>query len=462
MKLLTMFGAMSVSVGLLAGTVVGVAQADTTTCPVVMGDPIYQVTKPKDGSTLFTPWESEANSAFQAGYTDNRKTAFLASTSPRPGLIGVTRLYKRLTNDFLFTTSANEVSSAVGQYGYTNQGVSFYVSGAASGCTGEAPRFTKGAQHRLASTTADETALTADGWQREWVKLNVTKIPTTPTSSPTAPGPGTESGGTAPSPSASPTTPGKPSASTTGVPAGVALTQHYGNITVREDNTVLDGLDIHGFVSVRAKNVRITRSIVRGGNATSSMGLITTVPGADGLVIEDVKLQPEYPSVYIDGIIASNFVARRVHVVGGVDSVKIIGDNVLVQDSLLENTQYFANDPAQGGGATHNDNVQVLQGTNLALTGNTIRGAQNFAVLGAANSGSTGLLLRDNFVDGGYCTVKLEVFNGYALTATATGNKFGPNRTVASCAFQAQPAVNLTASANTYEATGEPVTILRK
>ena len=70
----------------------------------------------------------------------------------------------------------------------------------------------------------------------------------------------------------------------------------------------------------------------------------------------------EHPSVYFDGIKGNNFTARRVHVVGNVDSIKIHGDNVKVENSLLENTVHYASDPYQGGWATHNDNIQILSG----------------------------------------------------------------------------------------------------
>lgn len=256
---------------------------------------------------------------------------------------------------------------------------------------------------------------------------------------------------------------GKPSASTTGVPAGTALTQHYGDITVTKDGTVLDRMDIHGFVVVRAKNVKITNSVVRGGRAQGfDTGLITDY-GYDNLLISDVTVEPEYPSVYFDGIKGWDYTARRVHVTGNVDSVKIQGDNVVVQDSLLENTTYFASDPSQHGGPTHNDNIQILNGRNLRITGNTIRGATNFAILGAANKGDTPNLVVDgNWLDGGHCTVKLQELNGWNENASVTNNKFGPNRLVKSCAFQATPSVNLTnSSGNVFESDGSPVIPLR-
>ena len=64
-------------------------------------------------------------------------------------------------------------------------------------------------------------------------------------------------------------------------------------------------------------------------------------------------------------------------------------------------------------------------------------------------------------MDGGHCTVKLQVLNGWSQTSTVTDNKFGPNRKVQSCPFVAYPAINLTEQGNVYEANGSPVKVLR-
>ena len=246
----------------------------------------------------------------------------------------------------------------------------------------------------------------------------------------------------------------KPSAGSTGVPSGATLTRHDGDITVTQAGTVINGLDIHGFVTVKAANVTIKNSIVRGGKSKGyALGLITNY-GYDNLVVDHVDIVAEYPSVYFDGIKGWDFTARNVHVVGNVDSMKIHGDNVLVENSLLENTVYYASDPAQGGGPTHNDNVQILRGKNLRIIGNTIRGATNFAILGGAEQADVSLTVDGNWLDGGHCTLKLQVKNGWAQTAKVTDNKFGPNRKVSSCPFTAYPAVSLTQSGNTMELTG--------
>lgn len=255
----------------------------------------------------------------------------------------------------------------------------------------------------------------------------------------------------------------KPSASSTGVPAGTKLKVHRGNIVVTKAGTRLDRLDIHGFVTVKAPNVVISRSIVRGGsNPKTAQGVITNY-GYKNLLITDTDVRTAYPSVYLDGIKGWNFTARRVHVVGGVDSIKIHGDNVTIADSLLENTKWYAHDPFQGGGPTHNDNVQILKGKNLTITGSTIRGAQNFAVLGAANKDHVpNLVVKGNWLDGGHCTLKLQTMGGRKLAATVTDNKFGPHRAVSYCPIQALPEVKLTARNNVSEQTGKPVQIWRR
>jgi hypothetical protein len=255
----------------------------------------------------------------------------------------------------------------------------------------------------------------------------------------------------------------KPSASTTGVPAGTKLRVHRGNIVVTKAGTRLDRLDIRGFVVVKAPNVTISRSIVRGGKPPKTAQGVITNYGSKNLVIVDTDIRTTLPSVYLDGIKGWNFTARRVHVTGNVDSIKIHGDNVTVADSLLEHTTWYAHDRYQGGGPTHNDNIQILKGRNLLIAGNTIRGAQNFAVLGAANLGDVpDLVVRGNWLDGGHCTLKLQTMRGHKLRATVTDNRFGPNRRVSYCPIQSLAGVTLTARNNVSEQTGRPVQIWRR
>ena len=253
----------------------------------------------------------------------------------------------------------------------------------------------------------------------------------------------------------------KPSVDNTGVPAGTHLTQHNGDITVTQPGTVIDSKDVHGFINVKAPNVVIKNSIIRGGTATYNRGVITNY-GFSNLVVQDSDIIPEHPTVWQDGVKGSDFTLQRVYITGNVDSVKIQGSNVTIQNSLLENTTYYAHDPNQGGGPTHNDNVQIQGGSNVKLIGNTIRKATNFAVLGAADIGdNSGLLVRGNWLDGGHCTVKISELNGHQLTgAQLIDNKFGPNRLVPTCPIVAVNGTGVSATGNTFELTGLVVGIL--
>jgi hypothetical protein len=250
---------------------------------------------------------------------------------------------------------------------------------------------------------------------------------------------------------------GKPTAATTG-PKSTTLKRHDGNITVTKAGTVLQGLDIHGFVTVKAANVVIRDSIVRGGKATGNAGVITNY-GYDNLLVEDVYIKPAHQSVWIDGVKGWDFTLNRVHVVGGVDNVKIHGDDVTIKNSLLESTVYYASDPNQGGGPTHNDSVQILKGRNLTLSGNTIRDTKNFAIMNGAEQGHVTAKITGNWLDGGHCTVKLTHKKGWTNQTTITDNKFGPNRKIAKCVIQSYTGVKATAANNTFDATGKPVAL---
>lgn len=68
--------------------------------------------------------------------------------SPVPGTVPLYRMYNTGSEDHFYTTSVDEVTSAINTYGYTLVGVEFYIDTQAR-CPGEAPlfRFRQGALH---------------------------------------------------------------------------------------------------------------------------------------------------------------------------------------------------------------------------------------------------------------------------------------------------------------------------
>jgi hypothetical protein len=158
-----------------------------------------------------------------------------------------------------------------------------------------------------------------------------------------------------PPPVVSPPAPGAfPRDSTTGVPAGVALTPS-GGLRVTTPNAVLDSLDISGDVSIEAPGVVIKNSRIHGNG------------DGDGISVRSGSVQIFDSEIFgfENAIGFDNWAAYRVdiHSTTG-DGVKF-GSNVTLQDSWIH-------DLTPGPGA-HADGGQMQGGVrNLVVTHNTI------------------------------------------------------------------------------------------
>lgn len=231
---------------------------------------------------------------------------------------------------------------------------------------------------------------------------------------------------------------GRPGVGNTGVPAGTVLKVHYGDVNVTTPGAVLDAMDIHGYVKISAPNVRITRSIIRGGaGATQTTGLVTSYnPANTGLVIEDSELRPKNPTYWIEGAKVQNATFRRVEITGTVDGIGVHGDNVRVENSWIHGLRHYTPFPGQSDNQTHNDGIQVHLGKGLRVVNSTITGAHNAAVMVTPNTGVVGdLQLVGNWMDNGGCTVNIsEKGRGAISGLVINDNKFGRNTRVADCA----------------------------
>ncbi len=249
-----------------------------------------------------------------------------------------------------------------------------------------------------------------------------------------------------------PTT-GWPGASNTGVPAGTSLSVVDGPVsapagttwsgsllTVVGDGTVLDGLEIRGLVRVEAKNVIIRNSKITGRYIGSSNALLY-IAGSGSATVQDSEIYAAEPSVYVDGVVAQNVTLERVDIHDVVDNMKIIGDNVTVRDSWLHRNLYYSSDPAQGGGPTHDDNIQVQKGTNITLFHNTLESSHNAALQVTQDMGTVGQLSVDrNLVGGGGCSFNLaDKGKGALRDVQLRSNRFTRTSTY-TCAVIVSPA----------------------
>src|SRR6476620_8553964 len=79
---------------------------------------------------------------------------------------------------------------------------------------------------------------------------------------------------------------GFPDATSTGVPAGVTLTPYNGNLVISTPGAVIEGLDIHGTVTINANNVTLKNVKV----TASDNWVVRVMPGKTGVVVQDSEL----------------------------------------------------------------------------------------------------------------------------------------------------------------------------
>ena len=254
----------------------------------------------------------------------------------------------------------------------------------------------------------------------------------------------------------------RPTATTTGC---AALTRINNDIIVTNPNTVLDGLDVSGEIIIRAPGCVLRRSIGRGGApiSTGQNALLNiTHPDAKDFLIEDVTLIPNFPNVRQNGVYVNQpGTFRRLNVTGTVDGMVIYGDNVTVENSYLDKFVTYASDPAQGGGQSHNDGIQLQKGVGVKIVGNTIAGGNNTAIMVTQDVGVVGnLLIADNYLDGGGATVNFGSGGAAKKNLVVINNRFGPNRRNPGMAIIRNPTQSpLTEFGNVWDDTGLPTGI---
>lgn len=246
--------------------------------------------------------------------------------------------------------------------------------------------------------------------------------------------------------------PRRPDATNTGVPAGRALTVHRGDLTIKTPGTVIDSLDVYGVVVVRADNVVIKNTRIRGRSATFYTALVNNNQGARNLVIQDSELAADVESPYLYGILGAQFTAERVQIHRVIDAVHVTGPNVTVRASYLHDLSHFDADPNFGGTPSHDDNVQIQAGSNIRIVGNTVEGSWNAGVQITQDAGVVrDVQITDNWLDGGMCTINVaEKGRGPISGLVVTSNTFGRATRVNDCAVVAPTTTVLTQADNYF------------
>jgi hypothetical protein len=225
-------------------------------------------------------------------------------------------------------------------------------------------------------------------------------------------------------------------ADNTGVPIGTPLTVHNGDIVVTTPGTVLDGLDIRGMVSIKADNVTIKNSVIRGRYTSYANALINNLSGHQNLVVTDVELAASTPSPNWSGIYGYNLTATRLNIHDVVDGIHLTGGNTVIQKSWIHDNTHYDQDPNHGGTPTHDDAIQIQVGANIRIDGNTIRDQYSASVMITQDRGKvSNVSFTNNTADGGKCSINLaEKTYGPILGTVVSDNTFGRDTRVANCA----------------------------
>jgi hypothetical protein len=205
---------------------------------------------------------------------------------------------------------------------------------------------------------------------------------------------------------------------------GTTLSVVNGDQTFATSGALITGREFHGFVKVTGANITFRNCVFRGGVASGNAALLDVEKGTN-TVVEDSEFVPAHPAATIDGIWANQASIYRANIHGSVDGVKT-GSNVLIQDSYIHDMSWFANDPNQGGGETHNDGVQSFYGDNgVTLRHNTIDMSTTKGANAAFQDSAGDAHVEGNWLDGGGCMLNFDD-HGPALTSLyVTNNRFG-------------------------------------
>ncbi len=248
-------------------------------------------------------------------------------------------------------------------------------------------------------------------------------------------------------------------ADNTGVRPGTALTVVSGDQTFSTPGQVVTGKDFRGFVKVTTSGVIFRNCIFRGRSTPNNASLLDTRKSSN-TVVEDSEFVPANPSAGIDGIWARNTSFYRVNIHGATDGMKA-ESNVLVQDSYIHDMSWFASDPNQGGGPTHNDGVQSFDGdTNITLRHNNIDVSSDRRANATWQSSSANSLVEGNWLDGGGCSLNFAHQGSTTLTGIrVVNNRFG-RKSFYNCPILISTKTVLAQnSGNVWDDTGKPIPV---
>jgi hypothetical protein len=239
----------------------------------------------------------------------------------------------------------------------------------------------------------------------------------TPSATPSATPTPTPSPTPTPTPTASTTAPAAfPNGSTTGVPAGATLTSYTGPTIITTAGTVIDSKTITSCLTIKADNVTIRNSLIRGNCFFNVLN-----EDSKNLVLTDVEIDGLNANPAGAGVGVSNYSCTRCDIHGTGDGAKM-SSSTTIRDSFIHDLA-FGND-------SHNDGVQISDGSTIVLDHNSINPTATnatSAILIKADFGAiANVKVTNNLLAGGAWTVYAG--DGFSCCPDATGVVISGNK----------------------------------
>lgn len=291
-------------------------------------------------------------------------------------------------------------------------------------------------------------------------------------SAPASPSPSSASPSSSPTPRRSSTSTekptvnrsgGRPTEANTGVLPGTRLAVVNGNQTFgsKASGTTISNKDFRGYVKVTGSHITFRNCRFRGGSPNGTTALLDTSNSGGNITVTDSEFAPTKPAAGIDGLWLKNTTVSRVDVHGTVDGIKADSGSV-IRDSYIHDMQWFASDPDQGGGETHNDAIQILNGSGITIDGDNLMPAgkdPNSAIQITQDFGRTShVTITNNWADYGGCTFNFaDKGAGSMSIGPVTGNRFGRHQGFDDCTILLGDNTSLVqSSGNVWADDGDP------
>jgi len=212
---------------------------------------------------------------------------------------------------------------------------------------------------------------------------------------------------------------GFPDATNTGVPAGITLTPYYGDLVITTPGAVIEGLDIHGSVTIAADNVTLLNCKV-----TTSEQFVVNSRGVTGTIVQDCELNGLGGTSNSMGIIGGQGTFQGNNIYNVENGINVEASGVLIQDNYIHSLS--------ASGSPHYDGIQMSGGFNdITILHNTVicvsDGFSGNAAIYATNDfgGINNVVVEDNQLIGGGFTCFVDYKP--AKAGTLTGIQFTNN-----------------------------------